>query len=148
MIRILKSNGRALIYVWAKNQEINSKKSTYLRQGEKGIQNGNTENRKSQQAKIEVEKLQEESNTLIQLPIHVNRTKFEKQDVFVPWKLKNNPNNNSNINKTTNNNETFLRYYHVFEENELENLCKTIGNIEVKNSYYDEGNWCIIIRKL
>jgi len=44
-------------------------------------------------------------------------------------------------------NETFLRYYHVFEENELEQLCSEIPDIVIKRSYYDQGNWCVIFEK-
>lgn len=43
--------------------------------------------------------------------------------------------------------KTFLRYYHVFDENELFALCSQFDNIVIEDSYYDQGNWCIIFRK-
>ncbi|XP_045603225.1 alkylated DNA repair protein alkB homolog 8 isoform X2 [Procambarus clarkii] len=41
----------------------------------------------------------------------------------------------------------FHRYYHVFKQGELENLCSHL-NVNVIKSYYDEGNWCIIFEKV
>lgn len=43
---------------------------------------------------------------------------------------------------------TFLRYYHVFEEGELENMCGLIKDARVIKSFYDQGNWCVIIEKI
>lgn len=73
------------------------------------------------------------------LPVHLNRTQFKYKDVLVPWKMKN---VQSNDNK-----HIFLRYYHVFDENELVNICSKISNIKILNNYYDEGNWCTVIRR-
>lgn len=80
-----------------------------------------------------------ELNEDVLLPVHRNRTQFQHQDLLVPWKLKG---ENSSDKKTE-----FLRFYHVFIENELENLCKKCNNIDIINSYYDQGNWCILINK-
>lgn len=71
----------------------------------------------------------------IELPIHVNRNNFKASDVLVPWKLKDD-------------NKTFLRFYHVFEEHELEKMCQEIDNIDIVRSYYDQGNWCILFRRV
>lgn len=49
--------------------------------------------------------------------------------------------------QTDDNKSIFLRYYHVFDDKELEKMCLKICNIEILNSYYDEGNWCAIISK-
>lgn len=68
------------------------------------------------------------------IPIHSNRRKFKSQDVFVPWKSKTSG-------------ETFLRFYHVFKENELEELCSQLTGVKLIKSFYDEGNWCLIIAK-
>lgn len=133
MTRILATNGKALIYVWAKNQKANNKKSSYLRQNKKTDENGDAVNVSNN---IEIE-------SKSSLPIHTNRTQFKHQDILVPWKLKNEFNEDSRDEK-----KTFLRFYHVFEENELENLCREIKNIEIVKSYYDQGNWCIIFKKI
>ncbi|KAF6021374.1 ALKBH8 [Bugula neritina] len=42
----------------------------------------------------------------------------------------------------------YHRYYHIFEEGELDRVCSRIPNCEVTESYYDEGNWCVILTKL
>ena len=41
----------------------------------------------------------------------------------------------------------FHRYYHVFQEGELEALCREVANTEIASSYYDQGNWCVILTK-
>lgn len=39
------------------------------------------------------------------------------------------------------------RYYHIFKEGELEALCSSIDSCHVLRSYYDQGNWCVVITK-
>lgn len=131
IVRVLKKGGTALIYVWAKDQCKDRQKSSYIKQ-----------DRKHRRAEV-VSAVDDHFErvavpTEVILPVHVNRTQFKYKDVLVPWKLKNNNESNEN---------TFLRYYHVFEENELENLCLKINNAVILKSYYDQGNWCVLIRK-
>lgn len=133
MCRILRPGGRALIYVWAKNQEANAKKSSYLRQ--------NKQNNKPTSQQNRPEKIPEPIEGDTTLPVHTNRTQFRHQDVLVPWKLR----DVERQEKETK--VTFLRYYHVFEEGELAELCGKIVGISVEDSYYDQGNWCVIFRK-
>ncbi|XP_050067122.1 alkylated DNA repair protein alkB homolog 8 [Anopheles maculipalpis] len=142
MVRVLRPGGKALMYVWAKNQEANAQKSSYLRQNK-------LNNKPSAQNDLE---LTRESAPIVQtenvvvgvtdctLPVHTNRTQFQHQDLLVPWKLR----TNESLEKTT-----FLRYYHVFEEHELEKLCLASGTdqIELVESYYDQGNWCVVLEK-
>ncbi|KAK1938215.1 Alkylated DNA repair protein alkB 8 [Phytophthora citrophthora] len=40
------------------------------------------------------------------------------------------------------------RYCHMFKQGELENLIELAGNAKVEESYYDESNWAVIIRRL
>lgn len=44
--------------------------------------------------------------------------------------------------------QIFHRYYHVFQQGELEQLCKLVAGVKVVNSYHDQGNWCVILEKL
>ena len=84
------------------------------------------------------------------LVVHVNRTNFQSQDLLVPWHLrqqgkkkhaeKDNP-------KVKADDAVYHRYYHVFVERELEGLCRSLPNVRVMESYYDKGNWCVIIQK-
>ncbi|CAK6970368.1 alkylated DNA repair protein alkB homolog 8 [Scomber scombrus] len=41
----------------------------------------------------------------------------------------------------------FHRYYHVFQQGELEQLCVQVAGVKVRSSYHDQGNWCVILEK-
>lgn len=131
MSRVLVKGGTGLIYVWAKDQQRENKKSTYLLQ---------------HQNKAVVDRSQAETATFkiddneINLPVHRNRTQFSHTNVLVPWKLKQKeiPQDQQKV---------FLRYYHVFEDGELEQLCSEVSDIEIVKSFYDQGNHCVIIKK-
>uniref|UniRef100_A0A1A8FR29 tRNA (carboxymethyluridine(34)-5-O)-methyltransferase n=4 Tax=Nothobranchius korthausae TaxID=1143690 RepID=A0A1A8FR29_9TELE len=41
----------------------------------------------------------------------------------------------------------FHRYYHVFQQGELEQLCAQVAGVKVKSSYHDQGNWCVVLEK-
>ena len=44
--------------------------------------------------------------------------------------------------------DTFMRYYHVFRENELRQLVeKNISNVRISDCYYDHENWCVVVIK-
>ena len=144
LIRILKPGGRGLIYVWALEQERNKEKSNYLKDSsctadqtkERDVNNltGNNENASSSVAQ----------ESLSSLPVHVNRTQFKAQDLLVPWHLRKNSNNSSAPG-------TYLRYYHVFVEGELEALVNESQHekrVKIIESYYDKGNWCVIFEKI
>ena len=128
MKRVLKVNGKGLIYAWALDQKKDKTPSTYLKQGKT-----NPNREKESPSKSEV------ANTF-NLPVHKNRTDFEHSDVLVPWKIKGEHNDGQPK-------ETFHRYYHVFEEGELENLLLSVPGLVIEKSYYDQGNWCVIFRK-
>lgn len=131
MVRVLITGGTALIYVWAKDQQKDNKKSSYLMQHQSKTNN---------QDPSETETFTIDSDE-IQLPIHRNRTQFHHTNVLVPWKLKQKeiPHDQQKI---------FLRYYHVFEDGELEELCKKNTNVEIVKSFYDQGNHCVILKKI
>ncbi|XP_040832817.1 alkylated DNA repair protein alkB homolog 8 [Ochotona curzoniae] len=176
LVRLLRPGGKALIYVWAMEQEYNKQKSKYLRenrvsQGWKEEKNSDT----SVQGSL-VERLPTVGNQDVasvvpsvrdmqegechsrkvansKLPVHTNRTSFHSQDVLVPWHLK----GRSGKDKAGEPLESvgpcdahtvFHRYYHVFCEGELEATCRTLRNVSILQSYYDQGNWCVILKKL
>lgn len=145
MIRILRPQGRGLIYVWAKNQAVKNK-SRYLLQNKRNHQDNDQADMGTDHGTMEMEKDKKNGKATScnsSLPIHTNRTQFEHTDILVPWKLKNSSKGTAQNQHPT----TFLRFYHVFEENELEGLCKQFENISIEKSYYDQGNWCVIFRK-
>ncbi|KAM0726305.1 Alkylated DNA repair protein alkB-like protein 8 [Formica fusca] len=126
MVRVLRPTGKCLIYVWAKEQRKNSTDSFYLKYGKKN----KDENEKIDQSEIGRERISECGLTL---PVHENRTNFTHSDMLVPWKKKSG--------------ERFLRYYHVFQEDELAELCTEVSTAMIKEVYYDQGNWCVIMEK-
>uniref|UniRef100_A0A146LKU3 tRNA (carboxymethyluridine(34)-5-O)-methyltransferase n=1 Tax=Lygus hesperus TaxID=30085 RepID=A0A146LKU3_LYGHE len=128
MLRVLSSSGQALIYVWAKDQKYQGKASNYLKY--------QTQHEGNRQDLTGIEK-----DVSVELPVHVNRTDFSngQNDVFVPWKLK--------LESSSDPSSTHLRFYHLFDECELESLCVEAGAHIIK-SYYDNGNWCCLISKI
>lgn len=102
----------------------------------------------------------------LQLPVHVNRTHFEAQDVLVPWHLKNKQTGGESRHRAAAHSDNHegqgqgegdegsskravqCRYYHVFCQNELESHCGELEyNTRIVNSYYDKGNWCMVVEK-
>jgi len=126
MMRVLKDGGKVLVYVWAKDQQKEKEMSSYLKQNKKNLREESEASKSAEQGEFG-------------LPVHQNRTEFKHQDVLVPWKLK--PTSGETETKT------FKRYYHVFEEWELECLMLKAGFTKIVESYYDQGNWCAIAQK-
>ena len=79
------------------------------------------------------------------LGVHKNRTHFQQQDLLVPWQLKNKPQTEQE--HTTQDHSVFHRYYHVFNQGELENLCQKLTSCKVIGGYYDQGNWAVVLQK-
>ncbi|KAM8814834.1 tRNA (carboxymethyluridine(34)-5-O)-methyltransferase ALKBH8 [Rhynchonycteris naso] len=176
LVRLLRPGGKALVYVWAMEQEYNNKKSKYLRenrtsQGEKEETDsgtsvarlseqqmpdaGNQDSTCSVPSMNDFQKGRCNSRNIAKskLPIHTNRTSFHSQDLLVPWHLKGNPGKENPVEPsgpigTHDLSPVFHRYYHVFCEGELEAACQTLNNVSVLQSYYDQGNWCVILQKV
>lgn len=184
MARILRPEGRALIYAWAQEQERNSVPSTYLKQQRSDkidskksdsvetIKPGSADSKKSECVEVSVSETRESENLAekkenghsveasesktgsntgngfpLVLPVHKNRTNFEHSDLLVPWKTK-----ETNAPKVENGeSKTYLRYYHIFKEEELEDLIRksTVLSLQltIEKSYYDQGNWCVVLVK-
>lgn len=60
----------------------------------------------------------------------------KSNDSFVEWRS----------NKGTN--DVLERYYHLFDEGELDNICLEAGNITIENSYFDKENYAVILSKI
>lgn len=132
MARVLRVGGRALIYVWAKNQAKDSRLSSYLRQNKRNAIKSTDE--------VPDQLTKENVKYVDGLPVHTNRTQFVHQDMLVPWKLKSSD--------ETAPAADFLRFYHVFEEHELEKMVALVDGLRLVHSYYDQGNWCVIFEKV
>ena len=156
--RILKPNkgAKALIYAWAKEQEKDAIASSYIKKN----QSKDDTNPCGVISKLKPNMGCDTEFPLI-LPIHRNRTNFEHTDLLVPWKrvsydkkyslgsvgdseteipMKNNNLQYKEKLVHTDQSQTFHRFYHVFEEGELERLILSIPNLQVEESYYDQGN--------
>ncbi|XP_059186442.1 alkylated DNA repair protein alkB homolog 8 [Centropristis striata] len=238
LVRLLKPGGRALIYVWAFEQEYNKQRSKYLKEQNKEHPethsgNENTpDDRQEPDRNLNIHTSRDlehndrpEDNTQDvtdgKLSVHTNRTAFNTQDLLVPWHLKDgkkrveedsgesrktdkrkekskktsgntcadsslssispldcNADSNSSSgsglhtseathspdSKLSPNGDTsqtpsstlksesspapvFHRYYHVFQQRELEQLCAQEAGVKVQSSYHDQGNWCVILQK-
>jgi alkylated DNA repair protein alkB homolog 8 len=75
MVRVLRRGGRALIYVWAQNQQKDKQRSSYLKQ------------QCTNSSKTEEKQLRPPTSPF-SLPVHTNRTQFCHADLLVPWKLR------------------------------------------------------------
>ncbi|XP_037361588.1 alkylated DNA repair protein alkB homolog 8 isoform X1 [Talpa occidentalis] len=175
LVRLLRPGGKALIYVWAMEQEYNKKKSKYLRENRlsQGKKEDNKNDTSVQELLVEqtpdvgkqdstcsapMNDFQEEGCNLkkltnSRLPIHTNRTSFHSQDLLVPWHLKENFGKDKRVEPSGSvvphePGSVFHRYYHVFCEGELEAACQTLSNVSILQSFYDQGNWCVILQKI
>lgn len=160
LIRLLKPGGRALISVWALEQEYNKQRSKYLKKTEEEEENvcpvkDHTTIRPPQEhAGKGLSLVQTTSPGQATLSIHTNRTTFRSQDLLVPWHLKGatrkSPEPLAHLTDSAPEptlGSIFHRYYHVFCEGELEDVCRKVENVIVQSSYYDQGNWCVILEK-
>ncbi|XP_008592893.1 PREDICTED: alkylated DNA repair protein alkB homolog 8-like, partial [Galeopterus variegatus] len=154
LVRLLRpgGKGKALIYVWAMEQEHTKQKSKYHRgnrisQGKKeeiisdtSMQGllvehmpGNQDSASSVPSIIDFQETGCNSRKAAnsQLPIHINRTSFHSQDVLVPWHLKGNPCKDKPVEPfgpagCHDSSPVFHHFYHVFCEGELEAACQAL----------------------
>ncbi|XP_033742555.1 alkylated DNA repair protein alkB homolog 8-like [Pecten maximus] len=214
LLRILHPGGKALIYVWAMEQELHKIKSKYLKE----VKVTDSTNRNEQDNATEIDEVKTNDSPVDMLPsdkavstqinqlslskgelenednytsqneyvdgqevnipppscdrlvtpeltltgkcghvsepqcsskvleVHKNRTKFKQQDMLVPWQLKKKEKVEASVKDLGE--PVFHRYYHVFRQGELEALCGKLDNCRVQESYYDQGNWVVILQKL
>jgi hypothetical protein len=63
-----------------------------------------------------------------------SRRKFQKQDNLLEF-------------KSPDHTLSELRYYHVFVEGELDRMFQTLSGITIVNSYWEIGNWILLVEK-
>lgn len=212
LVRLLKTGGQALIYVWAFEQEYNKQRSKYLKEQSKDtysttnsaptgqdLREGALPPEDAHNSVANVQCISKRSG--MKLSIHTNRTAFKTQDLLVPWHLKDEKtqrgeysaedleNQKTDDKKASSGNglcsvngsdstpgsdskmcvgsrvgissesgtssdrepecivPVYHRYYHLFQQGELEQLCAQISGVRVQSSYHDQGNWCLILEK-
>lgn len=126
MLDLLTIGGTAFIQVWSFEQHQGSNK--YLKTN-KLPQRDQCQSDSKRQVSID---------ETIKLPIHQNRTPFTDQEMLVPF---------TSSGSTKSNVEPNLRYYHLFKEGELENMIRDNEKANLLDSFYDQGNWCVIVSK-
>jgi len=118
-------SSKLLIQVWSFEQEIC----------------GNNPYLKTRQEDVDVDHPREIAiDDTVSIALHRNRTPFRNQDVLVPFQVK-----RDRASTTAGKPQQHLRYYHVFRENELDDMIKQILDVRIVESYYDNGNWCSVI---
>ncbi|KAL2095884.1 hypothetical protein ACEWY4_008032 [Coilia grayii] len=161
LVRLLKPGGRALIYVWAMEQEYNKQKSKYLKDSKdkENMQPATDEGEhpvKQSPPPNSGVTTNASTDGAPRLSVHTNRTAFNSQDLLVPWHLKGGEKDtckragspSADAAPTPAGAPVFHRYYHVFQKGELEALCSLVEDVEIRTSYHDQGNWCVILEKL
>lgn len=167
LARVLRPGGQALIYVWALEQSKAGRHSTYLKQNKKNrkcppvslgevgsengvISSGSTIHGSLSDNEQKTEFRADTTTKFNSLPVHENRTNFTQQDMLVPWKVK--PQRGQSSAEAAavgvaNDVPVYHRYYHTFQDKELEELCHLVKGVDILKSYYDEGNWCVLLLK-
>lgn len=146
-------------------QEYNKQKSKYLKENKyeenavttscmKTTEENNT-NQQEENISSVIRNTEDGSGdvTARRIHVHTNRTAFLSQDLLVPWHLKGNKDKNKEAAscstevpvEQTSQGPVFHRYYHVFHQGELEELCAS--GVKVLRSYHDQGNWCVEVEK-
>ena len=154
MQRILRPGGRALVTVWAKEQKYKDKQSFYI-----NSKKGAAAKKQLDTPETGVQAATEPSAAAKEEGVHVFGKEFEKKDVFVAWHYKPKPAkkekgakveapkedlSNKAVGKEG---KVYLRFYHVFEKQELESLFQSVPGVRIVESFYEEGNWCVVFEK-
>lgn len=128
MLRVLRVGGQALIYVWAKDQNYEKVESTWA--SKQGIKD-------SVKNKFVKSSGQQPTKDYSFLPIHDMEINFPRNDMLVPW-----------VNVKDQESSVHHRYYHVFNQGELEELVMELDPSPlIVDSYYDQGNWVVKVQK-
>ncbi|KAK3737010.1 hypothetical protein QZH41_018392 [Actinostola sp. cb2023] len=171
LVRIVRPGGLVLVYVWALEQNLEKIKKADLKEiqfsaKERGENTGTHSNTGNDSGMLTntvpdastVSQIGNDSvgRETLKVQVNMKREVFEQQDLFVPWKFKGGSQDKS-IKKTQETDgggdpaatgcKVFHRFYHVFKEGELSDLCSRLDNVVAKDLYYDRGNWCIVLEK-
>ena len=172
LVRITRPGGLVLVYVWALEQEVKKVKKKHLKEVDFTESNNHRTEQENLSNKNEFLK---ESKTIENFPsnnepspnksetldhncssrlmVNASRDSFEQQDLFVPWKYSGPGKQHEKRRKDAEGSgegtegHVYHRYYHVFQDGELRNLCSRLSNVTLEEHYYDRGNWCVILRK-
>lgn len=160
LVRITRVDGSILVYVWALEQNLDESAGTICELDEAGknsandnerCSNLNDSNRVCNEECVSSCKPREclDNRNDCHIEVSEGRNVFQQQDLLVPWHLKE---KQKTENKDTvgekKESKVFHRFYHVFKQGEIEDLCSRVNNVSIERVYYDRGNWCVILKKL
>ncbi|VDO05035.1 unnamed protein product [Rodentolepis nana] len=120
MMKMLKIGGLGLIQVWAKDQSWKGQCATYVKKSD--LEENVLDGKVIPGGGI--------------LPVQKPRTPFVAPDILLPWKA------------AKQEDEILVRYYHLFEEGELEKLIASVPSLELIECVYEQGNWSAIVQKI
>ncbi|KAA3679640.1 alkylated DNA repair protein alkB 8 [Paragonimus westermani] len=126
--RLLRPHGRGLIQVWAKEQHDpqSNQPTRYLR-------NQRSSGKRSDVCTNSDLIIQEPVRNAL-LPVHISGTEFPATDMLVPWKQKQQKSKNPSSTGG--------------QLGELDSLVRRIPSLRTERSFYEQGNWAVIVVKL
>ncbi|CAJ0580529.1 unnamed protein product, partial [Mesorhabditis spiculigera] len=124
LLALLRIRGRACITVWSMDQS----DSEYAKMREN----------KTEEVAPEVADAAKEKEDASRLKVHDGKV-FTQQDLLVPWQIEGGVKENRG--------KTYLRFYHVFDEGELEALCLAAGNCQIESLTREQGNLIVVVKK-
>ena len=173
LLRVLRPGGKALVTVWATEQEDMKKLAKWQPIAEPGSQPQQESNARCCESKpdLAVEAAsaagvdaEAGSDAQEATSPSCGEAKQGGNDYFVPWHLpfhraeaamqvlkvgaKSSDTPAGSIRVDNKKGAVvFSRYYHVFEQFELDHLVLQVPNAEVAESFYDKDNWCVVMRR-
>ncbi|GAA30470.2 alkylated DNA repair protein alkB homolog 8 [Clonorchis sinensis] len=144
LARLLRSGGRGLIQVWAKEQHdpTSSEPARYLRKTRNSKSTTPFEGEEDKPDVVEPIKN-------VRLPVHVSGTEFYATDMIVPWKSKQRKSTGTTSPNKADNCPSAIpgRFYHLFVRGELEALIEQVPSLRLERAFYEQGNWVAIVTK-
>lgn len=138
LVRVAALKGRVLVTVWAQEQNLEEEKG----EAEENVEELNDDASKSTKKKKKKKKMERD---------------FETQDVTVPWVLPAtaDPLRREEVEQAGDEKTrralppaTVPRFCHVFVRGELEQLVSKLPNVQIVDSYYDNANWAVVLKKI
>lgn len=127
-VRVLRPHGKALFYVWAQSHGHRSNTTTNKNNNDRDEDSDGEKERKTTSKMM--------------------RRQFCAQDMLVPWHLRKRKDGADNDRILGDWHRVYRRFYHVYQQGELEDELCDVGGIEIVKSYFDHQNWCVMVRKL
>lgn len=172
LLRVLRPGGKALVTAWATEQEDMKKLAKWHPIPQPGDQSHNDASMRIHNAKSDVSSVaaavHSDSEATTASGAHRATSAGQVQvkqagnDYFVPWHLPfhraeaamqvlkaGSASSGSTASSIRVDDKrgavVFSRYYHVFEQFELDHLVQQVPQAEVLESFYDKDNWCVVV---